>query len=146
MAEPWTVLRLLNWTREHFVKAGVDEPRLAAEVLLACALRCPRIMLYARFEYQPNAEELAAFRERVKRAAAHEPVAYLVGEKEFYSLAFAVTPAVLIPRDETELGRPQAGGCGGDRGGPCGSAIEASTQAALGKTITRERPGCVVVQ
>ena len=103
MAEPWTVLRLLNWTKEHFVKAGVDEPRLAAEVLLACALRCPRIMLYARFEYEPNAEELAAFRERVKRAAGHEPVAYLVGEKEFYSLAFTVTPAVLIPRGETEL-------------------------------------------
>ena len=80
MAEPWTVLRLLNWTKEHFAKAGVDDPRLAAEVLLAHALRCPRIMLYARFEYQPKPEELTAYRESVKRAAAHEPVAYLVGE------------------------------------------------------------------
>ena len=128
-AEPWTVLRLLNWTKEHFGRAGAAEARLAAEVLLAHALRCRRIELYARHDYRPDQRELAAYRELVRRAAAHEPVAYLVGQKEFYSLRFKVTPDVLIPRPETEilaaeaiarlraLGRPAAAwdactGCG----------------------------------
>ncbi len=100
---PWTVLRLLNWTREHFERRGVDSPRLAAEVLLAHVLGCQRIQLYTRFDYQPTAEQLAAFRELLKRAAEQEPIAYLVGYKEFYSLKFKVTPDVLIPRPETEL-------------------------------------------
>jgi release factor glutamine methyltransferase len=100
---PWTVLRLLNWTGEHFAKAGLDSPRLCAEVLLAHALRCQRIELYTRFEYIPRPQELDGFREMVRRAAAREPVAYLVGYKEFYSLRFKVTPDVLVPRPETEI-------------------------------------------
>jgi release factor glutamine methyltransferase len=98
---PWTVLKLLNWTRDYLTGA-VDEPRLAAEVLLASALKCPRLQLYTRFDYQPSPGELAAFRTLVRRARAHEPIAYLVGEKEFYSLRFKVTPEVLVPRAETE--------------------------------------------
>lgn len=98
---PWTVLKLLNWTRDYLAGA-VDEPRLSAEVLLASALKCPRLQLYTRFDYQPTPGELAAFRQLVRRARAHVPIAYLVGEKEFYSLRFKVTPDVLVPRAETE--------------------------------------------
>ena len=101
--DAWTVLRLLSWTKEYLARAEVDAPRLSAEVLLAHALDCPRVMLYARHDYLPKSEELAAFREHVRRAAAQEPVAYLVGRKEFYSLAFKVTPHVLVPRPETEI-------------------------------------------
>jgi release factor glutamine methyltransferase len=101
--EPWTVLRLLNWTKGYFTRAGLHEPRLAAEVLLAHVLECRRIELYARFEHQPGADELAAFRKLVARAHEHEPVAYLVGEREFYSMSFRVTPEVLIPRPESEI-------------------------------------------
>ena len=101
--EPWTVLRLLNWTKQYLAQAEVDSARLSAEVLLAHALDCPRVMLYARHDYQPTDEQLTAFREHVRRAAAHEPVAYLVGRKEFYSLTFKVTPDVLVPRPETEI-------------------------------------------
>jgi release factor glutamine methyltransferase len=100
---PWTVLRLINWTKDYLAQAGVEESRLCAEVLLAHVLGCPRIQLYTRFDFQPPPEKLASFRELVKRAAKHEPPAYLVGEKEFYSLRFKVTPDVLIPRAETEL-------------------------------------------
>ncbi len=100
--QPWSVLRLLNWTKDYLAKAGTLEPRISAEVLLACALGCERIELYARYNYQPTDEELAAFREHVRRAARHEPVAYLTGVREFYSLKFRVTPDVLIPRPETE--------------------------------------------
>jgi len=101
--EPWTVLRLLNWTKAYFADAQLDEPRLAAEVLLAHVLGCGRIDLYARFEHRPDAEHLATFRQLVARAHKREPVAYLIGEKEFYSLRFRVTPDVLVPRPETEV-------------------------------------------
>ncbi len=100
--EAWTLARLLSWTTEFLAGRGVEEPRLAAEVLLARAAECRRIDLYARFEQTLEPEPLDAFRASVRRAAEHEPIAYLVGEKEFFSLAMTVTPDVLIPRPETE--------------------------------------------
>jgi release factor glutamine methyltransferase len=100
---PWTVLRLLNWTKEYFARAGLNSPRLAAEILLTHVLGCGRIDLYARFDRQPTAAQLKAYRELVARARKHEPVAYLVGRKEFYSLSLRVTPDVLVPRPETEI-------------------------------------------
>ncbi len=99
---PWTVLKLLNWMRDDFAAAGLEDPRLSAEVVLASVLNCPRLQLYTRFDYQPAAAELTALRAVVRRARAHEPIAYLVGRKEFYSLPFKVTPDVLVPRPETE--------------------------------------------
>jgi release factor glutamine methyltransferase len=101
--QPWTVLRLLNWTREYLAKVHLEEARLAAEVLLAHVLKCKRIELYTRFDYVPAPDQLAQFRDLVKRAAAFEPVAYMVGFKEFYSLPLKVTKDVLVPRPETEM-------------------------------------------
>jgi len=101
--QPWTVLRLINWTRDYLAKANLQEPRLLAEMLLAHVLGCQRIELYTRFDYQPAASQLDQFRSLVQQAKQHQPVAYLVGSKEFYSLSFKVRPAVLIPRPETEL-------------------------------------------
>lgn len=102
-SEPWTVLRLLDWTKDYFAGAELESPRLAAEILLAHVLRCKRIDLYARYEYRPSKKELEEYRKLVRRAADHEPIAYLVGRKEFYSLAFKMTEGVLIPRPETEI-------------------------------------------
>jgi release factor glutamine methyltransferase len=99
----WTIGKLLAWTKSHFESRGVDEPRLSAEILLAHVLTCRRIELYARFEQAPTDSQRATFRELVRKAAEHQPIAYLVGHKEFYSLDFVVTPDVLIPRPETEL-------------------------------------------
>jgi len=101
-AGTWTVLKLLKWTGLYLADARIDEPRLCAEMLLAQVLGCRRIELYTRFDHQPSPDQLAAFRELVKRARRHEPVAYLVGWREFYSLRFKVTPDVLVPRPETE--------------------------------------------
>ena len=101
--EPWNVDRLLKWTRAHFQSKGLDEPRLRAELLLAHALGCRKIDLYARFDHVPAEQPLGKYRELVKSAARAEPIAYLIGRKEFYSLDFEVTPDVLIPRPETEL-------------------------------------------
>ena len=103
MSETWTVLRLLNWTAEHFKQRGSDSPRLDAEVLLAHAKGCERIQLYTAFDEIVSDEVRARFRELVKRRADGMPVAYLVGQREFFSLRFRVTPDVLIPRPETEF-------------------------------------------
>jgi release factor glutamine methyltransferase len=82
---------------------GSDSPRLDAEVLLAHALGTQRIMLYTRFDEEPNETVRTQYRGFVKERANGKPVAYLVGKREFYSLDFAVTPDVLIPRPETEF-------------------------------------------
>jgi len=104
MSEPesWTVGRLLTWTTDYLKKSGSPSPRLDAEVLLAAARKCERIALYTAFEEIVADEVRGSFRDLVKRRAAGTPVAYLVGKKEFYSLALRVTPDVLIPRPETE--------------------------------------------
>jgi len=99
----WTIKRLLEWTTQHFTQAQVSQPRLSAEILLAYVLGCERIDLYVKFDNCPDAEQLTRFRELVKRAAQHEPCQYLTGKAHFYSLELEVTPAVLIPRPETEL-------------------------------------------
>jgi release factor glutamine methyltransferase len=101
-SEPWTILRLLQWTTEHLKKTGSSSPRLDAEVLLAHARGCGRIELYTAFAEEPGEPVKAKFRELVKRRATGEPVAYLVGTKEFYSLEFIVSKDCLIPRNETE--------------------------------------------
>ena len=98
----WTFARLLGWTGEYLARQGIEDARLCGEVLLAHAAGCARIDLYVRHEETPAAEVTGRFRDLVKRAVKHEPIAYLVGEKEFYSLPFTVSSAVLIPRPETE--------------------------------------------
>lgn len=93
----------MDWTRQHLAEKDVDQPRLCAELLLAHALGCKKIDLYARFEHVPDEQQRAALRDLVRQAAKRVPIAYLTGKKEFFSLDFEVTPAVLIPRPETEL-------------------------------------------
>ena len=100
--EPWTIGRLLSWTHDYLSQNGVDEAKLAAEVLLAHSLNCQRIDLFTRFDKEPELSGVDRFRDLVRRAIKHEPIAYLVGEKEFFSLSFTVTNDVLIPRPETE--------------------------------------------
>jgi release factor glutamine methyltransferase len=100
--EAWTVRRLLAWTQEFLKKKGLDTPRLDSEILLAHSLGCPKIELYVRIDEEPPEPVRTAFREAIKKRAEGVPVAYLVGYREFYSLPFFVTPAVLIPRPETE--------------------------------------------
>ncbi len=100
---PWTIGRLLTWTTDFLRDKGAESPRLDAEVLLAHAKGCKRIELYTTFEDVAPDELRERFRSLVKERAGGKPVAYLVGQREFFSLSFAVTPDVLIPRPETEL-------------------------------------------
>ena len=98
----WTVGRLLTWTTEWLGRQGSESPRLDAEVLLACVRQCPRILLYTAFDEVVDGECRQKFRDLVRRRGQGEPVAYLVGSKEFFSMSLEVTPATLIPRPETE--------------------------------------------
>jgi release factor glutamine methyltransferase len=99
---PWTILEVLNWTTTRFAERSLPSPRLDAELLAAHAFGLARIQLYAQFDRPLSADELARFRELVKRRQAGEPVAYIVGRKEFWSLDLAVDRRVLIPRPDTE--------------------------------------------
>jgi release factor glutamine methyltransferase len=99
---PWTILEVLNWTTTRFAERSLPSPRLDAELLAAHAFGLARIQLYAQFDRPLTADELARFRELVKRRQAGEPVAYIVGRKEFWSLDLAVDRRVLIPRPDTE--------------------------------------------
>ena len=98
----WTILAILRWTTDYFRTKGVSEPRPAAEILLAHTLGVSRLDLYLRYDQPLNGDELTRFKALVVRRREGEPVAYITGRREFWSLDIQVTPAVLIPRPETE--------------------------------------------
>ncbi len=99
----WTVLKLLKETQSYFAGKHIRSARLDAELLLGHCLGKSRVQLYLDYEQPVGDDELSAYREMVRRRGAREPVAYITGEKEFWSLPFAVNPSVLIPRPETEI-------------------------------------------
>jgi release factor glutamine methyltransferase len=98
----WTILATLRWTADYFRAKGIPEARASAEILLAHTLGVSRLDLYLRYDQPLNPEELARFKALMVRRREGEPVAYLTGHREFWSLDMRVTPAVLIPRPETE--------------------------------------------
>lgn len=101
--QAWTIGGLLDWTAKFLAQKGGEFPRLDSEVLLAEALGCRRIELYTRYDEPASAAVRDRFRELVRKRVEGCPVAYLVGRKEFFSLVFEVSPAVLIPRPESEF-------------------------------------------
>jgi release factor glutamine methyltransferase len=103
VAETWTLLRLLRWTTGFFEEKGIDNPRLDAELLLAHCLELDRVGLYLNYDRPLSADELDTIRPLVKRRGQREPLQYLLGSTEFWSLQFKVTPDVLIPRADTEI-------------------------------------------
>ena len=135
---PWTVGSLLAWGRDWLSRRGVDNPRLDAELLVAHALGCDRVRLYTEFDKPLAAEELSRARPLFERRGQREPVAYILGVKEFYGRPFKVGPGVFIPRPETELlvqvaleGLPQ---------GPVQVLDLCGGSGAVGVTVAAERP------
>jgi release factor glutamine methyltransferase len=102
-SRPWTIRHVLEWTTNYFREQQCESPRLDAEILLAHVLNCPRIQLYVRYDVALTDDQRGRMRELVRRRAAREPVAYLVGKREFFGLDFQVSRGVFIPRPETEL-------------------------------------------
>ena len=90
-------------TRSRLESAGIDDAALEAEVMLRHALDVDRVAFFASLEEQPDAAPLRLADSLVARREQGEPLAYILGCREFYGLDIRVTPAVLIPRQETEL-------------------------------------------
>ena len=103
MPEQWTILKLIKWTADYLSKKGILSARLDAELMLAYLLKTDRTHLYMNFDQPLNKDELTSFKKLLERRAKHEPLQYITGFQEFWSLPFKVSPSVLIPRPETEL-------------------------------------------
>jgi len=101
-AEPWTVARVLRWAADDFRKRNPASPRLDAELLLAEALGTDRIRLVIEADRGLTDAELGRFRELIRRRRSGEPVAYILGRREFYGLGFTVDRRGLVPRPDTE--------------------------------------------
>jgi release factor glutamine methyltransferase len=97
-----TSVEALRWGGAYLQACGIESARLDAEVLLMHCLRWERTALYRERDYQLTPDEDARFHELVRRRGLDEPIAYLTGEREFWSLPLAVRPGVLIPRPDTE--------------------------------------------
>jgi release factor glutamine methyltransferase len=141
----WTILEVLQWTTARFQERGMGSPRLDAELLAAHAFGLSRVQLYTQFDRPLLGPELTAYRELVKRRQAGEPVAYLTGHKEFWSLDLEVDKRVLIPRPDTETAVEEA----------LGRLEEASSQTpriadvgtgsgAIALALAKSRPEAVV--
>lgn len=100
--DEWTILALIQWTAAYFKSHRIDSPRSTAEILLAHVLGVSRIELYLRYDQPLNQNERNQYKKLIRRRNQREPVAYIVGEKEFWSLPMYVNRDVLIPRPETE--------------------------------------------
>lgn len=102
MADDWTIQKLLTWTRDWLTQKGSPSARIDAELLLGEVLKLRRLDLLLRFDQPVDKDELTAFKALIQRRSRGEPVAYILGRKGFYGIDLHVTPAVLVPRPETE--------------------------------------------
>ncbi|MCP5467863.1 MAG: peptide chain release factor N(5)-glutamine methyltransferase [Deltaproteobacteria bacterium] len=98
----WTVQKIISWSQDYLQGKGVENPRLDVELLLEEVLGISRIRLYTEWDRPLDEEELKKFKSLLKRRVQREPLAYILGRREFYSLGFKVNSAVLVPRPETE--------------------------------------------
>ena len=101
--ETWTLVKLINWTKEFFEKKGIENARLEAEVLLAYLLKLKRIELYTNYNRVLTEDELAEYKKLIQKRSSRYPTQYITGKTEFFSTELAVREGVLIPRPETEV-------------------------------------------
>jgi release factor glutamine methyltransferase len=99
----WTIGELLKVSADYLKQKGIDAPRLSAEILLAYQLHLTRVQLYLQYDRPLSEPEVEGYRALVRRRLSREPVQYITGTQEFWSMEFMVDPSVLIPRPETEV-------------------------------------------
>ncbi len=102
MDSPWTIRSILQWTTQDFEKRGIESARVDAELLIARGLGIDRVGLYLDLDRPLKSAERTAVRELVTRRREREPVAYILGHKDFYGRRFSVDARVLVPRPDTE--------------------------------------------
>ncbi|WP_029916421.1 peptide chain release factor N(5)-glutamine methyltransferase [Pelobacter seleniigenes] len=138
MAESWTLLKMLRWMTGFFEEKGIASPRLEAELLLAHTLQLDRVGLYMNYDRPLSAGELDQIRPLVKKRGQREPLQYLLGYTEFWSRRFNVSPAVLIPRQDTEILVEEALRLAS----PAGSLLDVGTgSGAIVISLAGELPG-----
>ncbi len=93
---------MVAWAAKDFAARGIESPRLDAELLVGEALSLDRVRLYMDLDRPLDEAERDLIRELVRRRRRREPVAYILGRREFYGRSFEVGPAVLVPRPDTE--------------------------------------------
>jgi release factor glutamine methyltransferase len=98
-----TVLEALNWATGYLRDHGIDSPRLNGELLLARSMHLTKEGLYTRFNGTVEPEEIKTYEALIRRRVSGEPLQYILGRQEFWSIDLKVDPRVLIPRPETEL-------------------------------------------
>jgi len=99
----WTIKELLDLTTKYLTEKAIDSPRFCAEVLLSHQLKKTRVELYLDYDQSLREDEISGFRTLVRRRVKREPLQYITGHQEFWSLDLVVNPVVLIPRPETEI-------------------------------------------
>lgn len=98
----WTIKELLDWSSNYFSEKNIESARLDAELLLSWVLDLKRLDLYLQFDRPLTEIELQKYKKLIKRRIDQEPIAYIIGEKEFYGRNFKVNSSTLIPRPDTE--------------------------------------------
>jgi release factor glutamine methyltransferase len=141
----WTTLGVLDWTTQRFTEAGIAGARLEAQLLLAHVLECSRMQLYTGFDKPLGEAELAAYRALIKRRLAGEPVAYLLGEHEFWGLPLYVDQHVLVPRPDTETVIEVARAMRADRAAPCRVLDLCTGTGAIAISLAKELPAARVI-
>lgn len=140
-----TVLEVIRRSAEYLESKGVDSPRLQIELLLAHVLKVPRLKLYLDFERRLSEHDLETLRAMVKRRGEREPLQYILGTTSFCGLEISVTPAVLIPRPETEMLVEQAWKFLTSRGGQAATVLDFGTgSGCIAIAIARKFPSCEV--
>jgi len=99
----WTIGELLKVSAVYLKQKGIDSPRLSAEILLAHQLHLTRVKLYLQYDQPLTEQEVEGYRALIRRRLSREPIQYITGIQEFWSMEFIVSPSVLIPRPETEV-------------------------------------------
>jgi release factor glutamine methyltransferase len=138
-------MSVLDWTTQRFTEAGIGAARLEAQLLLSHVLQCSRTQLYMNFD-KPLAEaELAGYRGLIKRRLGGEPVAYLIGEHEFWGLPLFVDPHVLVPRPDTETVVEVVVKARGDKAAACRVLDLCTGSGAIALALAKELPAAHVI-
>jgi release factor glutamine methyltransferase len=136
-----TLGEVLASTTEFFKAAGIPSARLDAELILAHVLKLSRVQVYLQFDRPLPEAELAALRPLVKRRGAREPLAWVLGTRDFHAHTFEVRPGTLVPRPDTEILVEQALARIPADADPVYVADVGCGTGCIGLTVTHARPG-----